>query len=132
QVVQQWAVDLGAELTAQPLYAAGVTAGGQTRDVVYAGTEAGDLVALDAGSGQVLWRRNLGRGSDGCVNNGVTGTPALDRASNRIYAVGGTGRAYALDLASGAVAPGWPGAGGGAGPGRARNGRGGGARRGEG
>src|SRR5438477_126416 len=35
---RKWSADLGDPITAQPLYAAGVAVGGQTRDLVYVGT----------------------------------------------------------------------------------------------
>jgi outer membrane protein assembly factor BamB len=105
---QLWSADLVGFITAQPMYAAGVRVGSQTLDVLYVGTEAGDLVALNALTGAQLWRRNLGTQFDFCSTNGVTGAPVLDRSTNRLYAAGGSGQVYALDLSTGAVAPGWP------------------------
>src|SRR4051812_5249356 len=56
-----WRADVGGGvMIAQPVVAAGVLVNGTRRTVVYEGTEHGDLFALDANDGTVLWNRNLG------------------------------------------------------------------------
>ncbi|MEA2161492.1 MAG: hypothetical protein QOD66_3872, partial [Solirubrobacteraceae bacterium] len=57
---QSWTAGLDGKITAQPLFASGVSVGGQTRDVVIAATAANSLYALDPADGHVLWRRNFG------------------------------------------------------------------------
>lgn len=85
-------------------------------DLVIVGTEGGVLVALDEASGRVVWRRALGSTVPGPVfgcpsfpdrRYGITGTPVLDRATGRVYAVS-AGRAYAVRLADGRIVPRWP------------------------
>lgn len=108
-----WQVDVGGWVTAQPVLAANVDVPGRGQtDVLYAGTEAGVLVAIDASAtpagDRVIWSRQLGVG--GCEHkiNGLTGSPVVDRERNLVYAVDGLAQAYALDLGTGEVASGWP------------------------
>jgi len=54
---QLWSFDLGAVTITQPVIASGVTVNGSPTDLVYAGTEHGDLVAVDAATGTEVWRR---------------------------------------------------------------------------
>ena len=110
-----WSFSLGAVAIGTPVVASGVSVGGATHNIVYIGTEHGDLDAVDLDTGQLLWRRNLGsHTATGCNDTpdsvfGVSGTPVIDRSSSTIYAVGGgTEKLYALDLATGADASGWP------------------------
>src|SRR5438477_958109 len=109
-----WSADLGAVILTEPLYAAGVMIGGNPTDVVYAGSEHGDVFALAAGDGTVLWQRNVGTATQSnCLMTpdgvyGVGGTPVFDRSTNRIYVAGGSGRVYALDMSTGDVQAGWP------------------------
>ena len=79
------------------------------QDLVYAGDEHGNLVALNADR-PLVWKRNIGSIATTCKMTpdgvwGVTASPVIDRTGNRIYAVGGTDDSYALDLGTGAIAP---------------------------
>jgi glucose dehydrogenase len=56
---EAWSRDLGAVLNTQPVVAAGVSVGGATRDLVYAGSEHGLLDAIDLHTGAVVWSRQL-------------------------------------------------------------------------
>jgi len=108
-----WSHDLGALAETQPLVVTGVMVAGLRRDLVIAGTEGGLLVAVDAGTGQVVWQRDLGHQLTGCPDlpgstYGVTSTPVVDRRAGIVYSAGGDDRLYALDLATGAPRPGWP------------------------
>jgi outer membrane protein assembly factor BamB len=62
-------------------------------ETLFATTGYGELVALQAGSGQVLWRQRL--------DSPVTGAPAV--AGGTVYAVGRDGGAFAVDAATGKV-----------------------------
>jgi outer membrane protein assembly factor BamB len=60
-----------------------------------------------------MWKRNLGSSTVGCTDlpGGVYGTgstPAIDRADNRLFVVGGSGKLFALDLATGKNKLGFP------------------------
>jgi outer membrane protein assembly factor BamB len=98
----------------QPLVVTNVFVNGVYDDLVIVGDERGGLTAFNAVDGSVIWR-NATSGSQtvgGCADIpdrvfGVTGTPAVDRANNRVYVVGGAGKMYAVDIASGATLTGW-------------------------
>jgi outer membrane protein assembly factor BamB len=110
---QHWSFELGAVTVMQPVLAAGVIVDGLPKDLVYIGSEHGDLYALDATSGSVVWQRNLGSQITGCPDMpgntfGVSGSPFLDRTNGRMFVVGGDGNMYALDLATGVIRTGWP------------------------
>ncbi len=110
---QLWSFDLGAVTIMQPVMAAGVIVNGSPKDLVYMGSEHGDLYAIDFVSGAEVWRRNVGAVQTECTDMpdgvfGVSGSPFLDRVNNRLFVVGGSGQMYALDLSTGATLPGWP------------------------
>src|SRR6266480_6432700 len=108
-----WSFDLGAVTIMQPVLAAGVIVNGSAKNLVYMGAEHGDLYAIDVASGTMVWHRNLGSQHTGCGDMpggifGVSGSPFLDRAHNRMFVVGGDGNMYALDLSTGDTLSGWP------------------------
>src|SRR5690348_10125127 len=120
-----WAVPVEGAIFAEPLVAAAVPAAGSPRTVVYVVTEHNHIYALDAGDGRRLWGpvtlgTPVARASLPCGNIdpvGITSTPVIDRASSTLYVAGlttpdgGRTKVYklaALDLASGAMRPGYP------------------------
>ena len=108
-----WSFDLGGVTIMQPVLATGVIVHGSPKDLVYMGAEHGDLYAIDVASGTMVWHRNLGSQQTSCGDMpggvfGVSGSPFLDRANNRMFVVGGDGKMYALDLSTGGRLPGWP------------------------
>jgi PQQ enzyme repeat len=63
-------------------------------DVVYVASESNTVYAIDATSGAVLFKTNLGNPVPtplGCNNNGpnvgITGTPVIDRSANAMYVI---------------------------------------------
>lgn len=113
-LTQRWQTNLGAVIDTQPVYAAGVRLpGGHRHDLVYAGSEHGELAAMDAHSGRILWARRLAAQHTRCEDvphgdYGVTGAPVLDRRTNRLYVAAADDRVYALDLSTGRRIRGWP------------------------
>ena len=110
-----WQANVGGAVTAQPLVLDRFRAAGRTRTLIVVATEQGALVALDGMTGRLVWRRQLGHRTitpdcDASPDGefGVTGTPVADRRTGRVYAVDVDGRAWALELATGRVVPGWP------------------------
>jgi PQQ-like domain len=120
-----WTVPVEGAIFAEPLVAADVLVRGTPRTVVYTVTERDRIYALDAADGRLLWgpvtlgtpvaRANLPCGNIDPV--GITSTPVIDRASSTLYVAGlttpddGRTKVYklaALDLASGAMRPGYP------------------------
>jgi hypothetical protein len=114
---------------AEPLFLAGVNAGGSTRNVLYVATEHDSVYAFDADSGAQIWKTSvLGSGEStsddrGCgqvgPEIGITATPVIDRhqgANGTIYVVAmskdSSGnyhhRLHALDLTSGKEVSGSP------------------------
>ncbi len=108
QLQQLWATRLGGALYNQPMLAADVQTGLGVIDLLYQGSEDGTVTALNAADGSIVWQKSLGVGSGFCDGFGTTDSPVIDRASGVIYVAGADGRAYALDLATGGTAPGWP------------------------
>jgi outer membrane protein assembly factor BamB len=103
---------------AQPLYVDGMTAG---KDVVLVATEQNWVYALDAATGDTVWKSQVGTpvalSKMGCGNIdpfGVTGTPIIDLPSRTLFLSalvddgGPQHRIFALSLDDGSVKPGWP------------------------
>lgn len=118
-----------ARLYASPLYVDRVRFvrgphAGLVLPVVFAASSNGFVYAINAArhgdlaAGRILWRRQLAppcrlqpAALDG-VPTGVLSTPVIDRERGRLYVTScdpqHRWRAYALDLASGDLVPGWP------------------------
>ena len=108
-----WADSLGAAVTDEPLVATNVSIGGTTKNVLYIGAENGVLYALDAADGHTLWSQPLGTITTSCMDlpggkNGITGTAAFDRNTNRLYVADGKNNVHALDMRTGQEIAGWP------------------------
>lgn len=86
-----WSTDLTASFDKGGGQSSGGLAAGNGR--LYATTGYGELVALDAASGAVLWRQR--------VDAPISGAPATD--GNAVYVSGRDGSAWAVDAGSGKV-----------------------------
>jgi outer membrane protein assembly factor BamB len=106
-VKQAWkSTSLDGAIYAQPLFVGGR---------VFVATEGNTVYALDASSGAVVWKQNLGESVPGgdlpCGNidpSGITGTPVIDPANGIIYVVanlrsGPHHELFALGLSDGSV-----------------------------
>jgi outer membrane protein assembly factor BamB len=103
---QRWRADLSGAVVASPLYLEGT---GAARSFVYVAMESGDVDALDATTGKVVWQRQLPTyATTDCGTYGVSSTGIIDRARGVLYVADADGDVYALDLSTGADAPGWP------------------------
>ncbi len=111
----RWTATLDGPVIASPLYSAGATP--DARDgLVYVATQAGSVYALSAANGAVVWQRSLGTTLSSCdepqagvdATYGIVSTGVIDEQRGVLYVIGATGLLYALDLATGADAPGWP------------------------
>ncbi|MGF6600194.1 outer membrane protein assembly factor BamB [Paraburkholderia sp. GAS448] len=107
-----WTTDLGGPILTQPTLAAGVNINGVLTDVVYAATLQGDMFALNASTGALIWQQHVAPVHTTCHdfaasggNIGFIGTPTIDRTRNQLYIVSGDGFLHAYDLATGADLP---------------------------
>jgi outer membrane protein assembly factor BamB len=110
-----WRNHLSGAIDAEPLIVNHVRLAHRTRDLLVVATEHGVIAALDVHSGKRIWERRLGshRISPSCQTSpdgifGFTGTPVIDKAAGRVYAVNDDGRAWALSLSNGKTVRGWP------------------------
>jgi outer membrane protein assembly factor BamB len=100
----RWSVELEGAIYASPLAA---RVGGEQR--VFAATEAGNVYAVSASTGEIRWRRNLGIVETlECGTWGITSTGAIDTERGLLFQISADGVLHALDLATGAEAPGYP------------------------
>ena len=86
-----WQADLAAEFDRGGSQSGGGLAAGSGR--VYATTGYGEVVALDAASGQVVWRQRMG--------SPAAGAPAV--AGAQVFAMSADGTGWALDAGAGRV-----------------------------
>lgn len=112
-----WYAKLGGAINGEPVIADAVRVGGHSRNLLVAGTGHGEVVALSADTGEILWRhrvgfikvkpvKDCGASPDGSF--GVFGTLTIDRRAGRVYAVDARGQAWAFALSTGKVVSGWP------------------------
>jgi hypothetical protein len=108
-----WSASLNSVSIAQPTYAPGLVVRGVTHDVLFVADEHGFVRALDAGSGQLLWRHAFGVRKTTCAPDmldakfGVSGAPVLDLTTATGYLLGGNDGLYAIDLTTGKPRRGW-------------------------
>jgi hypothetical protein len=110
----------GDAILAQPVLAAAVSTPQGTHDIIYLGATTGQFIAFDAGTGAIIWQKQLGSVKFLCgagQTTGVDRSAAFDRTRNRIYVEDGQNIIHALDMGTGAEAAGWPVAIGGTSPG---------------
>jgi hypothetical protein len=97
-------VVLPGTVDASPIYLRAAAVHGARHDVFFATTSYGVTLAIDAGSGRILWRFSPPRyrswaGSDRITNS----TPVADPNRRFIYAAAPNGRVYKLAVSTGAV-----------------------------
>jgi hypothetical protein len=117
-----WSCAVDGDVYAQPLYVAALTIAGGTHNVLFVATHNDSVYAFDADSSscQVLWHMSFLTGSGVTTSQqtcgdtgqyGITPTPVIDVAANRIYVLVATTengtyvqRLHALNLSTGADA----------------------------
>jgi outer membrane protein assembly factor BamB len=99
----RWSAPVGGLIDTQPVVASGVRVKGNRADLVYVGNEGGRFEAVNAASGKVVWRRNLGSVHTSChdlPSYGITGTAQISRTRNSVFVVT-RGKAFELSLSTG-------------------------------
>jgi PQQ-like domain len=91
------------------VYAHGALVAGALHDVAIVTTTYGITLAIDAGSGRILWRF-VPRATAGLQGSAqfTTATPIIDAAAGAVYATSPNGVVHKLSLANGREQPGWP------------------------
>jgi hypothetical protein len=100
----RWSLNVDGQVSAQPLYIGSITVGSMVRDVVIIATSGNSLYALDANSGDQLWKHNFGAQPQNCAipgGFGIFGAPLIDRATLRAYAVSDDGSLRTISLVDG-------------------------------
>ncbi|HEY6486458.1 MAG TPA: LamG-like jellyroll fold domain-containing protein [Candidatus Cybelea sp.] len=110
---QVWVYNVGSTMVHEPVYAYGVSVGGQPTNIIYAGSQYGStMYAINASTGATVWSDPVASSSYKCGKSssqfGVGETPAIDRAKNLLYFADGQNQVHAVDLATGKEAGGWP------------------------
>ena len=92
-----WSTQLDGAVYASPL-AAKVDG----RQLVFAGTEAGNVYAVDSGTGRIVWQRTLGMVQTvECGKWGITSTGAIDLERGLLFEISADGLLHALALTTG-------------------------------
>jgi outer membrane protein assembly factor BamB len=91
------------------VYAQGVRVGAAAHDVLVVTTTYGKTVAIDAGSGHLLWTFTpAGYARVAGTAQITTATPLIDPAAGVVYAASPDGQVHALRLRDGHETKGWP------------------------
>ncbi len=100
-----WKQPLPEQSDAAPLYVTNIDAGGKVRDLLIVETDHGQVIALDADSGQTVWQTTAPLGV-----RWTTSTPAVDPERRYVFAYCLDGYIHRYAVADGheAGGPGWP------------------------
>ena len=102
-------VALDGTVGASPIYLRGATVRGARHDVFFVTTSYGKTIAVDAGSGAILWRFTPRGYSSLAGSYRITNsTPVAAPNRQFLYAGSPDGLVHKLSVASGAEARGWP------------------------
>jgi hypothetical protein len=114
QLAPLYHVTLPALAEGAPAYLQGVTTASGVKDLLFVTTRAGDILALDAANGAVVWSRSYPFTSQNCLSwkppCGTTSSPAIDPDRRYVYTYGLDGKARKLQVGDGVEVQvgGWP------------------------
>ncbi len=110
-----WSTPVGGPVLTQPTVLSRVPLSSGTVDLVYVATLNGDVFALNAATGAIVWKHTVPNVQTDCDDFaatgglvGVIGTATIDRPHNRLYIVSGDGNLHALSIYSGGEIHGYP------------------------
>ena len=102
-------VVLDGTVDASPIYLRGVTVRGRRHDTFFVTTSYGRTLAIDAGTGAILWTFTPSDYSSLAGSYRITNsTPVADPSSRFVYAASPDGLVHKLSVASGVESRGWP------------------------
>ncbi len=107
--LRRMTVSLPGTVDSSPIYLHEASVAGSTHSVVVVTTTYGKTLAIDAGSGHILWTFTPPGYSQWAGSAQITTTsPAADPDGRFVYAASPNGLIHKLSLADGAEASGWP------------------------
>jgi outer membrane protein assembly factor BamB len=106
-----WTYSLPGVIWSQPVLAKNVVTARGRFGMIYVGSNEGTFVALEADTGDLVWKRSLGTAAYTCggpQTYGVDRSATFDRSTGRVYVEDGQDLVHALDMSTGKEASGWP------------------------
>ncbi|MET0225423.1 MAG: PQQ-binding-like beta-propeller repeat protein [Dokdonella sp.] len=99
-----YGVDVAASVDSAPVYLANVATAGGTKDLLFALSENGRLMAIDAATGSEVWHANT------TGHQPTTASPAIDPNRQYVYSYGIDGFAHKYEVGDGTeiTGGGWP------------------------
>ena len=114
-LVQKYKLSIGGVADGAPVFLEGVSTTSGIKDLLFVTTTDGQITAIDALTGAVVWTHQNGPGSCLIINNGngvcyTTSSPAIDPSGLYVYSYGLEGSVHKYLVGSGAeiTTGGWP------------------------
>jgi len=103
--VTKYSVSMAATVDSAPVYLSNVSTPGGTKNLLFAVSGSGRLMAIDAANGSEIWHATMS--GDGHT---TTASPAIDPGRDYVYAYGNDGKAHKFRVGDGTeiTTGGWP------------------------
>jgi outer membrane protein assembly factor BamB len=98
-LTQLWQQTLPYKTNGSPVYASSVVTSSGTKDLVFFTTQQGSLIALDAATGNQVWRADTS--GQFIANQGTSSSPAIDPSNQFIYSYGLDGKVHKYAIGTG-------------------------------
>jgi len=104
-LVTKYSVSMAATVDSAPVYLSNVSTPGGTKNLLFAVSGSGRLMAIDAANGSEIWHATMS--GDGHT---TTASPAIDPGRDYVYAYGNDGKAHKFRVGDGTeiTTGGWP------------------------